>query len=449
MALGLFPEGLMIDTFEELVAEIEAELRADWGASIPLGDGTFDGHVIRIVSERLRLIEELLQVSFSSFDPDANNGAAQRAIGAITGTFEIPAAGSLVTETLCGDDGTVIDEGNIVATSSTGKPFVIPTGVTVTLEQLDAWQPSTLYAVRARVTNSGRCYQCITAGESNGVGGPTTTDPDIVDNTAHWVYLGDGEAAADVVMVSEEQGPIVAVAGDLTEIQTPIAGWNTARNLLDAELGRGTMTDEDFRLLREQEVAQPGTSPPDAIRAAMLQIAGVTNATVFYNNTDETDADGVPPHACEVLVQGGADQDIWDALWQNVPVGIRTVGTEDGFATDAEGEQQPISFSRPEGIEVYAIVTLEKDPSTYAGDDVIKQAVATWGNSQRTGKNVVASAIASQCFAADEDGVLDVSSVKIGTAPAPGTSTTIQISKRQLAVFDTSRITVTSSNGEP
>ena len=46
-------------------------------------------------------------------------------------------------------------------------------------------------------------------------------------------------------------------------------------------------------------------------------------------------------------------------------------------------------------------------------------------------------------------GVLEVTACYIGTAPAPVTSTTIAISTRQRAVFDTGRITVTTSDGTP
>jgi uncharacterized phage protein gp47/JayE len=443
--VGLLPEGFVPDTFDNMVEEIEVELRGEWGPSIPLGDGTFIGHVIRILCERLQLLWEVGEISFSSLDVDANNGAPQRAIAAMTGTFETPAASSTVTETMCGDDGTSIAEGNVVSTSSTGKRFA--TSADVTLEQLDDWQPDTVYDEGDRVTNADRCYVCITAGTSDSSGGPTTTDDDITDNDAHWRYLGEGQAAADVVMASEETGEIVAVAGDLTSIETPVAGWNTARNLLDAELGRLAMTDEELRVLREAEVAQPGTGIPDAIRAALLFLTGVTNATVFYNNTDETDEDGLPPHSVECLVQGGDDQDIWDCLWVNVPIGIRTIGTEEGIALDAEGAEQPVNFSRPEEIDIYVIVDLIEYPITYGGDDAVKAAIAAWGDAQKTGKNVVASGISAQAFSVA--GVLDVTSVKIDDAPVPTVSTTIPISKRQLAVYDTSRIEVNATEGEP
>jgi len=443
---GLLPEGFVRPTMSEIRAEFESEVRGALGASQPLGDDTFDGHLIGVLSERLDLLWEIGEISFSSIDRDKASGDQLRATGALTGALELEEQSSKVTETLCGDDGQVIPSGTTISTASTGQRF--ETASDATLSQLDDWLPDTVYEVDDRVTNSDRCYVCITAGVSDSSGGPTTTDPDIVDNTAHWKYLGEGQAAVDVIMTSIEIGKIVAIAGDLTEIETPIGGLNTAVNLLDADLGRDKQTDESFRLLVEAELATPGTGTPDAVRAALLELSGVTNAHVFYNNTDETDeSTGLPPHSTECLVQGGDDQDIWDCLWANVPLGITTIGTEDGFATDAEGNAQPVSFSRQEDIDIYIIVDLIEDPTEYQGDDAVKAAIVAWGDAQKTGKDAVASAIGAQAFTVA--GVLDVTSVKIGTAPAPGTSDTVDISPRQLAIYDTSRITVNTTDGTP
>jgi hypothetical protein len=175
----------------------------------------------------------------------------------------------------------------------------------------------------------------------------------------------------------------------------------------------------------------------------------VTAVRLFVNNTDTTDADGVPPHAIEALVQGGDDQDIFDALLANVAAGIVTTGTESGTATDSEGTEHALAFSRPEEVPIYIDVFVTKDPDTYPadGDTQIKEKIVEWGDAQATGKNVVASAISAQAF--QIDGVLDVTLVEIGTAAAPTTSTTITISLRQLATYDTSRITVTAIDGTP
>ena len=52
------------------------------------------------------------------------------------------------------------------------------------------WILTHAYHVDDRVTNeTGKVYQCITAGVSAGAGGPTGTTADITDNTVHWKYV--------------------------------------------------------------------------------------------------------------------------------------------------------------------------------------------------------------------------------------------------------------------
>jgi hypothetical protein len=220
-------------------------------------------------------------------------------------------------------------------------------------------------------------------------------------------------------------------------------------NLLDAVEGEDVMSDAELRILREIELAEPGTGTQAAIRAALIEVADVTAVTVFVNNTDDTNVDGMPPHSVEALVTGGADQDIWDALLANVAAGIQTTGEESGLATDSQGTDHEESFTRPQELLVYIDITLIKDPETYPldGDDQVKLAIVEWGNNQSTGKDIVASGISAQAFGVG--GVLDVTATLIDTSPSPSTSTTIPVGLRQIAVYDTSRIDITSSDGTP
>ena len=51
----------------------------------------------------------------------------------------------------------------------------------------EPWAASTAYVVGSKVVNdSGKVYQCDTAGTSAGSGGPTGTGSDIADNSARW-----------------------------------------------------------------------------------------------------------------------------------------------------------------------------------------------------------------------------------------------------------------------
>ena len=169
-----------------------------------------------------------------------------------------------------------------------------------------------------------------------------------------------------------------------------------------------------------------------------------------------TDADGIPPHAVECLVSGGDDQDIYDTLLAEcIAAGIASHGTETGSSDDSEGVAHVVKFTRPTDVLIYVAVTLVKvahddaDPETYPtdGDAQVEAAIVAYGDGRPTGWNVRSAKVAAQADAVA--GVLEVTACYIGTAPAPVASTTISIGLRERAVFDTSRITVTTSDGTP
>jgi uncharacterized phage protein gp47/JayE len=445
---GLTPTGFKPKTLEDLRTEVEDDEKSAFGSTLDVSDTSLLGQINGIVCEQFAELWEGLEAVYHSQGSDDSTDAALDAVCLLTGTVREAARSSEVVLTLTGDNGTSVPAENQASVDGTGDIF--QTLESVTLETLDAWVDNTAYVIGDRVTNVDRCYICITSGTSeNGGAGPTSTSDDITDGTAHWRYMGEGDSAADVEAESVETGVVVGNSGTITVIETPVSGWQSVINLEDADLGADIETDESLRIRRELELARAGKSPADAIRADILDVEGVTHATVFYNDTDETDADGVPPHSVEVLVRGGDDQDIWDTLFDSVAAGIRTFGTEEGTTEDSEGTEHPIKFSRPEEIEIYVDVFVTKDPDTYPadGDDQIKEAIVTAGDARGAGLDAVASWVTAQVFSVT--GVLDVTGVQIDDAPAPSGSATIPITKRQLAKYDTSRITVTAINGEP
>ena len=229
------------------------------------------------------------------------------------------------------------------------------------------------------------------------------------------LYLGEGTACVDAIMTSLDDGPIVAVAGDLTDIVTPVGGLNSARNIADASLGKLDDTNEELRLRREAELRGQSKSPTDAVRAALLKVDGVTSCDVFTNLTNVVNGDGMPPHSLEALVLGGDDQDIWDALWANVAGGIVTTGTEVGTTLDSQGTSQPEAFSRPIATSIFVDLTLIKDPAFYPvnGDDQVTADVVAFGELGGTGKDAVPSSLGAQAF--QISGVLEVPQVLIYT----------------------------------
>lgn len=452
MSFGVTVDGFVAKSLEVIKAELEADWRSEFGASTDLDPQTPDGQIIGIMSERLAELWELAEASYAAFDPDQATGTALDALAALTGTVREPAEPSTVTATLTGTAGTVVPAGKTASVLGTGVRF--DSTAPATLVALTAWQATTAYVVGDRRTNAGNVYRCTQAGTSAGSGGPTGTGTSIVDNTVRWDFLGVGTAAADAPMESELTGPKVAAARTLVVIETPVSGWQGVINILDAVLGRDVETDAAERLRREEELRAAGRATADAIRAYILKnVEGVTACGVFVNDSDVTDAEGLPPHSIEALVLGGDDQAIADAIWAVKGAGINsTNGSVTKTVTDASGESHTIKFSRPTLKPIYVDITVLVDGTTDSpwptdGSDQVELAIVAWGSAQAVGKNSVASAVGAQAF--EVPGVLDANPVYIGLAPAPVTSTTIQISMRELATYDTSRITVTVTTGTP
>jgi uncharacterized phage protein gp47/JayE len=459
MALELTTTGLTIQTLQEIREELNAALRGAFGNSVRTSDDSRLGKLAGIWAEREALIQELIEAIYHSTDPDAATGEALVALAAITGTNQEPATHSTCPVVLAGDNGTSITAGSEASVLGTGERFTLDANET--LSTATVWSSGGTYAVGDTRRQNGssdisipiadRVYRA-TVGGVAGTIGPNQLDSfgdDIVDGAVHWIYAGTGAAYADGTTTAENTGPVLAETGDLSVIESPITGWLTVRNLVSATIGQAEESDQDLRLRREQEIAREGTSTIDAIRADVLQIDGVSSCTVFENDTDFTDADGMPPHSVECLVQGGVDQDIWNGMLAFVAAGIQTTGTEDGTATDSEGTVHNVSFSRPDEILIYVDITGTYDATLYPvdGDIQVKNAIVAYGAAQKTGKDVVASAVGAQAFRVA--GWLDSNPVYIDDAPAPSSSTTIAIAPRELAVFAVSRITVTSTPATP
>jgi uncharacterized phage protein gp47/JayE len=510
---GLTSDGFEILTYQDAVTKVSTNVNNALGASVDTSAGAALGILIRIFCSCIADLWQLGQACYNALDRDSAVGVQLDNLAALTGSYRPAATASSVTGTLTGVPTTDVPALSRGKTTSTLVKFY--TIADATIVAVPAWLPTHAYTVGQRVTNVTNVYQCTIAGTSAGSGGPNASSGTQVDNTVTWLFLGQGTGAVDAAMSAVDAGPLIAVAGDLNKIDTPFLGWQSIINVLDATPGTNDMTDQDFRVLIDAEIAAPGTSPQDAIRADILKLPGVTSCTVFVNDLETTNADGMPPHSVEALVQGGANQAIWNQLLASVAAGIQTCTTQTGgfavtgTATDSEGNAIPESFSRPTLEDIYVVLSLSYDAELYPadGDSEVKLAIVTYGDAQKTGKDATRSGTMAQAFSiagvddVPPDGTLiftDVIGTPVAWAPTTGyvatvgsrsvvtndggrayicvvggtsagsggpTGTgqaivdggvtwwylgnTIAISSRQLAVFDTSRITVTSTPATP
>jgi uncharacterized phage protein gp47/JayE len=387
MSYGLTPEGFNAKPLETIKTEIEDDFRVTFGAEINLQPRSNMGQFIGIMSEPLAELWELLEALYIELTADGATGAQLDNLSALTGTVRDPPKRSRVIGLLTGTAGTVVPAGSVASVAGTGTRFALGADTTI---------------------------------------------------------FEDGTEAE---FVAVDTGQKVCPAGTLTVISTPVAGWDAVTNAADAfELGTDLETDAALRIRREQELRARGNAALEPIRQEVIEAdETITQCVVFANDTDAVDADGLPPHSIEVLVQGGAANAIAQAILDSKAAGIQTYGNTSGTAFDGEGEEHTVYFSRPTVVPVYVgiEVAVLGDEYPIDGDDQIKAALVLYGDTRLTiGSDVIPSALSAQAFKVS--GVDEVTGVFVGTTPSPVGTTRISIGPRQLADLDTSRISVAS-----
>lgn len=442
---GVTPNGFESKTDETIASDLRAAFRRVFGAGVNVDPRSRVGQLLNIFAAALSEGWNTAASLATALDPSSSGGVLLDHLAALTGTVRRAATKSAVQLVVTGTGGTVLALGRRAGVPGTTTLFETTAGAT--LVAATAWAATTAYAAGDFVAASGSIWVCTVAGTSASTV-PSGAGP-FVDGTVTWELVGTGTAMALVDAEASVTGPLQGFARSITVIDTPVSGWASVTNLLDAVAGQNIESDDELRLRRAEEIASIGTSPLNSIRAELLRVEGVSSVTVFENTTDVT-VDGITPHAIEALVEGGADAALRQAIFDSIAAGIESCGGVSGSVVDSAGNSHTIKFSRPAAVVVWVKVTLTKEPGVYPinGDAQVKAAIVAAGDLRGLGVDVVASRIAADVFKA-VPGVIDVTQVLIGTSNPPVSSATIPISLRQRGAFDTSRVSVVTSNGVP
>lgn len=449
MTIGLTPIGFATESFDEIRKNLVTDAASRLGTSLDLGDQSVIGQLIAIVAAKVETCQNLAQAIYNATGDSATGDGLLNQC-ALTGTIPLNPLPSTVNLTLAGNAGVTI---NLGSQAQTAEGLVFEITQVKPLTALVSRAASTAYSVGDRRKNADHCYECVGEGTTSAGAGPSVTSGTQLDGTVTWRWIGTGSAVADATAQTLQNGEYVALADTIRTIKTPIAGWMTVTNLLDAVPGRLVEPDESLRLRRQAELAASGAHGLNAVRADLLTMLAAENASNYsvtiFNNTSDATVEGMPPHTFECLVRGGDSQKIADVIFDSTALGYRSHGNTSVVVTDSQGFEQTIKFSRPTTVDIYATLNILVDASKFPADGValIKQQIVTWGDALACGHNAVASAIAAQAFKIS--GVLDVTSCLIGTAPSPTLSTTIAIALRELAAFDSSRIIVNVTGVTP
>lgn len=404
--LYLTPTGVVVPDTSSLLADVQSEYKAVFGADLIVTPDTPQG--VLITAEALARAEVVNNNAAlaNQINPNVAGGVFLDAIMALTGMQRTPASPTVVTNvTLTGVAGTVIPAGSLAATSA-GDRFQSVSNVTL-----------------------------------------------------------DGGGTATVNFQSVATGAIPCAGSALDTIVSTVLGWETVTNNPSGSpasattLGASTQSDQAARALRMNTLAFQGVSLAEAITSALYATEGVTSLTFQENvsaTTQTINGISMVGHSIYACVAGGTDTAVASALLENKSSGCAwNGGTTVSVVEPASGQTYSVQFDRPSEIGILVRVTSPNGNSAN-----IIQSVLDYANGliEITGTNGVISNVPGFVVGADvspfeiaaaivsENPGTYVSKVEVSlTSPISYTTNTLPIGVSEQAYTQSSYVSVVTS----
>lgn len=375
-------QGFVRTRLDERLAMLVEDMKAIFGADLDLGPDTIDGQALGVFAEAISNLDQLAEEVYHNPNPQMAIGVALRRLVQLNAIVHKAGSYSTVVLRCTGTDGTIIPANSLAKSPSTGTTF----------------------ATIAQATIPGAGF-------------------------------------IDVPAQATVKGKLAAAIGTITKIDTPVFGWQSVTNLAIAVEGTDEETDEQLRSRRRISTSTAGVSVLDSLIGALSNLTGVIQAVVLENDTDLTDGNGTPPHAIYAIVNGGADLDIATAIWQKKTLGSTMRGTVTVDVPDSIGNLHTIKFSRPAAVPLYIIVNVsQRSGWPTDGAQQIKDALIDWITlNQSIGEELIFSRLYDPINSVNGH---SVTSLFIGTAPAPVGTSNITIAIDQIVTLVDANITV-------
>lgn len=484
MAFGISDEGFTLKRLNDILTEQRARAvqlfqdLVEQGDIVDTSDSSLLGRLIALDAPGDADLWEVAQQCWSAFDPNSATGISLDNLVQYGGIARFPASASTATALFAGDNGTLIAGGSVVRSldnnefSVSGSVALSPSqsaGITLTVSVV---ANTTLYTLTysAGITGSSTisytsdatatALEIVTGiktiiDSSHPLLKASLVGSTLVVNTTDVFQASTFSTSSNLAITKVKKiGQLVAVevgvinqdANTITEIVTPVLGWDSVTNPLAASPGRLVETDEELRLRFRNTKLERSSNILDSLYSALLNVDGVQELAIYENDTDITDANGVLPHSFFPVVLGGSSQIIAETIWQNKPMGIRSQGNTIVAVLDSQGFLHNIGFERPNPVTVYVRMTLSLNPEAdnpFPGDGVkqIQDKIITYaGDNFGVGKDVIFSRLYSPI---NEVPGHQINSLFIGTSPSPVGTSNLVIAFNAISNWESVNISVT------
>jgi uncharacterized phage protein gp47/JayE len=275
--------GVTIPSYTDIVNSLVASAQSIYGSDIYLDADSQDYQMISAFASMVNDSNLLLQAVYNARSPATAIGAGLDAVVSINGIERLAASSSTVPITITGTSGTMITGG--IVQDANGNNWGLPSPTII---------------------------------GSNGT--------------------------ATVTATCQTPGAISAPAGTITTIVTPTLGWTSVTNATAATVGTAQETDSALRSRQAISTAQPSQTVLEGLQGTLASLTDITQFRVYENDTNTTNALGIPANSISVVVEGGTPQEIGNAIWTRKTPGCGTFGASTVSITDQYGVVTPINY---------------------------------------------------------------------------------------------------------
>ncbi|WP_233119251.1 baseplate J/gp47 family protein [Aggregatibacter actinomycetemcomitans] len=374
----LIQTGIQIERLSDIITRFEEGFLQIYGQNIDLSPDTPDGQMVGLLSQIKMDIEELAENVYRQLDPDVATGAWLEQRVAYAGLMRRAASYSYLRSVVL-----------------TGEPL------------------TQLYA------------------------GIVVSDP----HKVRWVLNAnvqlDSNGSARADFRSEELGAFNLAKNTNLTIETVTLGLNAATTLENSEIGLEEETDQQLRERFFISRTKNAQNSADAIQSKIAALPDVKQVKVLENNTKQRDKNGVEPHSLNVIVDGGADNQIAQLIYENKGAGVGLQGGTETTLT-INNERRTLRFDRVVPVDVQVSMRCVRyEDFTEVDKDEIKRLLSI--QKFEIGQNLSLSRLYSPI---NQVGGFWVKELKIGRKGQALKAENVIIQPRELARILASDITI-------
>ena len=347
-------DGLQLKSLTEIIADLTADLQGVYGSDINVDQNSPDGQAINIYSQGGRDLREILAQAYSGFDPDQATGR--------------------VLDQRVGINGLQRQAGTFTFT-----PISITVDRALNLVGLDGQatelQPTVanLFTVRDDENNQ---FFLLNSFSFTGAGTESLQ--------FRAARIGDVDVQLNTITTA------VTIIAGVTNVNNPNAA---------TIIGVNEESDAALKIRRRGSLALGARGSIDSIQSALNTVAGVTTVLVAENNTNTTDSDGTPGNTIWVIVEGGSNADIGNAIYLTKPPGTGMRGNQTVAVTTPEGDTYVVRFDRPDNQDLFIRLSIIDVTGAAIDNNAIAESIVEnifWGIGQAASIDTVVAFLKDQ-----------------------------------------------------